>query len=120
MSAREFKNVVTTVPNTLPEHVALDWFFEYIDEDVKDPEVIGDGWITAFMMFSTGRISKSQRQDKQNISIQYLPEEERHIFLTASACMQIIRLPTIHRSKDAFYNAMDVAIKHGALGFPNP
>eukprot|EP00794_Sanderia_malayensis_P013724 gene13724-15155_t len=67
--SRQFKNIVTIFPNTLPEHIALDWFFEYIDEDVKDSEMIGGGRITAVMMFSTERISKSRRQDKQNISI---------------------------------------------------
>ena len=50
----------------------------------------------------------------------FLPDDDKDRLPTSSACTATLRLPTIYSSKVKFFQSMDIVLKYGKVGFPNP
>ena len=98
---------------------AHSWFLEYteLQEDKDSP---GDERLRALLQFcSEWRIIPFGSLGKK-IKVTYLPDDDRYYFLTASACLALLRIPTVHSSKNKFFQAMNIALKYESTGFANP
>ena len=49
--------------------------------------------------------------------MKFLEDDDEEKLVKAVACSNIIFIPTVHSSKQAFYRNMDVALKYGHSGF---
>ena len=116
----ELKGIVVTEPKSFSQRQALEWLYDYLEDADAGKELIGGSRVKALLLFSTGQKSLPRNGFRNKLQIQYLPDDDEHTLPTASACLQIVRLPTVHSSKKKFFEAMETALKFGALGFPNP
>lgn len=116
----EFKGIVVTEPKSFSQRQALEWLYEYLEDSEAGKELIGGSRVKALLLFGTGQKSLPRNGFRNKLQIHYLPDDDEYCLPTSSACLQIIRLPTVHSSKKKFFEAIETALKFGALGFPNP
>lgn len=95
------------------------WFLEYLGQD-GDHEFPKDSRCTSLLQFWTGWSVIPFGGLAKRLKVTFLPDDDKHCLPTASACTAMLRLPTVHSSKAKFYEAMDIALKYGKVGFPNP
>ena len=116
----EFKENVITEPKSFAEKQAIEWLYECIERKEDADQFFGGSRMKALLMFCTGTIAPPRYGYKQKIQISFKPDDDEHELPTSSACLHVLSLPTVHSSKKKFFQAIDVALKHAALGFPNP
>ena len=99
-------------PSGFAEKQSLEWFKKYIVEASDRRKVIlhfATGWI----MISLGGLSRK-------IQVTFLPDDDELELPTSSACLFILHMPTVHSNEKLFAKFMDIALKFGSMGFPNP
>ena len=116
----ELKSIITSEPKSFEQKQAEMWLYEFLEDEGIDKELIGGSRIKALLMFCTGHTHLPRNGFRAKLQIQFLPDDDEQTLPTASACLHILRLPTVHSSKSQFCKAMDTALKFAALGFPNP
>ena len=118
----EFKALLLeSKPSNFAEQQAFEWFNEFISEGDSplsddDPESI----VKALLAFTTGWQTPSMFISEPRIKVEFLLDDDDHALPTSSACLQILRIPTVHSTKVKFREAMITALKYGRQGFPNP
>mgnify|MGYP002803377683 CR=1 FL=1 len=50
----------------------------------------------------------------------FLPDDDNKSLPTTSSCTALLRIPAVHSSKKGFFKSMNIALKFGSVGFPNP
>eukprot|EP00794_Sanderia_malayensis_P014417 gene14417-15924_t len=115
----DFEKAIFSSANTFAEKQALDWLFEYLKIS-SSGDFYGGSRLTALLMFCTGSTCPPRLGFIQKIQIKFLQDDDEKELPTSSGCLRILHLPTVHSSKQKFFAAMDIALKYGALGFPNP
>lgn len=117
----DFKSLLQeTVPSNFSEKQAYGWFLKFIDNGNKAVDKDDDeSRVKAMLAFTTGW-ETPQPGVSITIKVEFLPDDDVYSLPTASACLMILRLPTVHSSEKKFEQAMVAAIKHARRGFPNP
>ena len=116
----ELKSIVTSEPKSFEQKQAEMWLYVFLEDADMDKELVVGSKIKALLMFCTGHTHLPRNGFRVKLQIQFLPDDDEHTLPTASACLQILRLPTVHSSKSQFCKAMDTALKFAPFGFPNP
>ena len=101
------------------ERQANEWFRCYINED-EDEDFPADSRRRALLQFWTGWTVIPFGGLTKRLKVLFLPDDDAKSLPTTSACTAVLRIPTVHSSKKGFYNAMNIALKFGRVGFPNP
>ena len=118
----EFKALLQEVkPKDFAQQQAYDWFLEFIDDGAK--QVAADdeeSRLRALLAFTTGWQTPNTYGAPSRIKIEFLQDDDSQSLPTASACLSIIRIPTVHSTKKKFEASIVAAIKHARRGFPNP
>ena len=118
----EFKALLLeTKPSNFAEQQAFEWFNEFVSEGDSplsddDPESI----VKALLAFTTGWQTPSMFVSEPRIKVKFLLDDDDHVLPTSSACLKVLRIPTVHPTKVKFQEAMITALKYGRQGFPNP
>lgn len=107
-------------PKNFSERQASEWLMEYINEQESD--VVGSGGprACALLQFCTGWQVVPLGGLQTKIKVTYLADDDCYKLPTTSACLAILRIPTVHSTKKKFFEAMDIALKFERMGFPNP
>ena len=116
----ELKEIIVSEPKSFSQQQALEWLYEYLGDSDAGKELVGGSRVNALLLFGTGQKALPRNGFRNKLQIQYLPDDDEQSLPTASACLKIIRLPTVHSSKKRFFESIEAALKFGALGFPNP
>ncbi len=116
----EFKALLQIeTPNNHAEQQACNWFQEFIADGKvtlsKDDEI---SKIEALLEFVTSWRTLEKGTTKK-IKVEFLADDDEKTLPMASACLWIIRLPTVHSSKQSFDAALLTALRHARHGFPN-
>ena len=116
----EFKALLQIKPpSNHAEQQACNWFQEFIiDGKValsKDDEI---SRIQALLEFVTSWRT-IEKETTKKIKVEFLADDDEHTLPMASACFWILRLPTVHSSKQSFYAALLTALRNARHGFPN-
>eukprot|EP00112_Aurelia_sp_Birch-Aquarium-sp1_P013233 Seg2801.2 transcript_id=Seg2801.2/GoldUCD/mRNA.D3Y31 product="hypothetical protein" protein_id=Seg2801.2/GoldUCD/D3Y31 len=118
----EFKALLQEVsPKDFAQQQAYDWFLEFIDDGAK--QVAADdeeSRLKALLAFTTGWQTQNTYGAPIRIKIEFLRDDDSQSLPTSSACLSIIRIPTVHSTKKKFEASIIAAIKHARRGFPNP
>lgn len=118
----EFKALLQEVsPKDFAQQQAYDWFLEFIDDGAK--QVAADdeeSRLKALLAFTTGWQTPNTYGAPIRIKIEFLRDDDSQSLPTSSACLSIIRIPTVHSTKKKFEASIIAAIKHARRGFPNP
>lgn len=101
------------------ERQAYDWFKLYINEE-QDDDFPGDCRQRALLQFWTGWTVVPFGGLIKRLKLSFLPDDDAKSLPTTSSCTKVLRIPTVHSSKKGFFQAMNVALKFGRVGFPNP
>lgn len=120
-SVDDLKAVCDVAPESDREQQALDWLYSYLSQPhLTDDLPCGTRMKTLLQFWSGNKYPLAAGLSKKfqirfladGIGAQKLP--------TATACLSILRLPTVHNTEDEFSSAMTTALKFEAFGFPNP
>ena len=95
------------------------WFLDYIGQN-EDDEFPGDSRCRSLLQFWTGWSVVPFGGLAKRLKVTFLPDDDKYVLPTSSACTATIRFPTVHSSKVKFFQFMDIAVKYGKVGFPNP
>ncbi len=68
-------------------------------------------------MFGTGYKVPPPMGNISRIELQYLPAMEGKTLPQAVACFATLKLPTIHNTKESFFEAFNTALVYGHVGF---
>ena len=119
ITADQFKSFLLTKGNqTHAEKQAYTWFLEYVleSEGVKDYH-FPEGKLSTILKFATGLWKVPPTSESLQISVEYLDDDDTEIYPKATACAAILRLPTVHSSKNRFFAKMDQGLSFGHAGF---
>ena len=97
----------------------LTWLYEYLEQD-DSKELVYGSRLNTLLQFCTGHRSLPRNGFRAKLQIQFLPDDDDYQMPTSSACLHILRLPTVHSSRAQFFHMMESALKFSAIGFPNP
>lgn len=98
------------------EHQAHEWFESYLTEENSD--FPGNTKLRSLFQFWTGWTVVPFGGLTKKLKVAFLPDDDTKTLPTASACLAIIRLPTVYTSKKRFFEAMDIVLRFGRVGFP--
>ncbi len=117
----DFKALIQeTKTSSFTERQAWEWFLEFVNEgDLTVSKDDPEKRVVALLSFATGWQLPPTTEDFK-IKLEFLPDDDCHTLPTSSACLRILRIPTVHSTKSKFKEAMLVALEHGRQGFPNP
>eukprot|EP00794_Sanderia_malayensis_P001155 gene1155-522_t len=91
----EFKSCLgKCTPKDFSQRQAFDWFSEDIEEDADS--LYADSKVNILLVFITGWRLPPIGGLRSSIQIQFLPNDDAHSLPTSSACLSVIRLPTVH------------------------
>ena len=108
-------------PRNHAEQQAFTWFDEFVSDGklhISKEDLLTR--LEALMQFATSWRIPERCGLAGKIKVEFLPDDDEHTLPTASACLCIIRLPTVHSSKEKFEEAMLIALRYARHGFPNP
>ena len=111
--------MLNILPSNFAEEQSHKWFLEYLGEE-ESREFPGDSRCRSLLQFWTGWSVVPFGGLTKRLKATFLPDDEKHSLPTVSACTATLRLPTVHSSKRKFNESMDIALKYGRVGFPNP
>ena len=101
------------------ERQAYSWLTSYINQE-EDDEFPTDSRQRALLQFWTGWTVVPFGGLKKRLKVAFLPDDDATSLPTTSSCTAVLQIPTVHSSKKGFFQAMNVALKFGRVGFPNP
>ena len=119
ITAEQFKSLTLPEGNqTHAEKQAYTWFLEYVQESegVKD-DLFPEGKLNTILKFATGLWKVPPASESLQISIEFLEDDDTEIYPKATACAAILRLPTVHSSRNGFFARMDQGLSLGHAGF---
>ena len=115
-----FKDMMLNIlPSNFAEEQSHKWFFDYLDQN-ENQDFPGDNRCRSLLQFWTGWSVIPFGGLTKRLKVNFLPDDDKHSLPTSSACKATLRLPTVHSSKVKFFQSMDIALKFGKVGFPNP
>ena len=118
LTADIFTAFLKSSPNSNAERQAYQWFLDYItSSDCVRSDDFPRGKLSTLLKFSTGLWTIPPLQREMSIEVKFLEDDDEEKLVKAGACSNIIFIPTVHSSKQAFYRNMDVALKYGHSGF---
>ena len=88
------------------------WFLDYLGQS-EDNEFSRDSRCRSLLQFWTGWSVVPFGGLAKRLKVVFLPDDDKYVLPTASACTALLRLPTAHSSKVKFFQFMDIAVKHG-------
>ena len=120
LTANAMKDMIIDVEHhNFSESQAYKWFIDYMDEE-ENEEFPADSRLQALLQFWTGWTVVPFGGLTKRLKVAFLPDDDTKSLPTASACTAVLRIPTVHSSKKGFFQAMNIALKFGRMGFPNP
>lgn len=113
-------DMITNVESkSFAEQQAYEWFECYVNQDEND-DFPGDSRLRALMQFWTGWTVVPFSGLTKRLKVAFLADDDTKSLPMASSCTLVLRIPTVHSSKKRFFEAMNIALKFGRVGFPNP
>ena len=106
-------------PSNFAEEQSQKWFLDYLSLK-PDPDFPDDNRCRSLLQFWTGWSVVPFGGLTKRLKVIFLADDDRFCLPTSSACTKTLRLPTVHSSQGKFFQSMDVALKYGKVGFPNP
>lgn len=106
-------------PSNFAEEQSQKWFFDYLSLEA-DPDFPEDSRCRSLLQFWTSWSKVPFGGLAKSLKVIFLPDDDKFCLPTSSACTKTLRLPTVHSSQGKFFQSMDVALKYGKVGFPNP
>ena len=98
-------------PSDFAQQRSYDWFIEYVSN-------AGEEKLKCLLQFITGFKSIPPRGLPHNIVLRYLPDDDEKASLpSATACLAILQLPTIHSTVNKFNQSLDIALQFESQGF---
>ena len=98
-------------PSDFAQQRSYDWFIEYVSN-------AGEEKLKCLLQFITGFKSIPPRGLPHNIVLRYLPDDDEKASLpSATACLAILQLPTIHSTENKFNQSLDIALQFESQGF---
>ena len=120
ITADSLKEMIITVETqSFSERQAYEWFLAYINEP-EDEHFPGDARCRVLLQFWTGWTIIPFGGLFKRLKLTFLPDDDTKSLPTTSSCTAVLRIPTVHSSKKGFFRSMDIALKFGSVGFPNP
>ena len=118
INAEQFISFVKSNPSSHAERQAYQWFMDYITsaDGVKN-EDFPEGKLSTLLKFATGLWNIPPVESKMEISVRFLEDDDEQKLPKAGSCSNILHLPTVHSSRNAFNNNMNVTLKYGHAGF---
>ena len=118
INAEQFISFVKSNPSSHAERQAYQWFLDYITsaDGVKN-EDFPKGKLSTLLKFATGLWNIPPVESKMEISVRFLEDDDEQKLPKAGSCSSVLHLPTVHSSRNAFNNNMNVALKYGHAGF---
>jgi len=114
LTSNGFKNLFDASverPSDFAQQRSFDWFMEYVSN-------AGEEKLRCLLQFITGFKSVPPRGLPHNIVLKYLPEDDEKSSLpSATACLAILQLPTIHSTANKFNQSFDIALEFESQGF---
>ena len=118
LTAEIFSSFLQSHPITNAEKQAYQWFLDYIaSSDCVNSDDFPQGKLNTLLKFSTGLWNIPPIQRKINIHVKFLDDDDKEKLPKAGACINILYIPTVHSSEQAFVKNMDIALKYGHSGF---
>ncbi len=118
LTADTFTSFLKGNPNSNAERQAYQWLLEYITSaDCLKSDDFPRGKLCTQLKFSTGLWSIPPVRRKISIDVKFPEDDDEEKLPKAGACANILYIPTVHSSKQAFNRNMDVALKYGHSGF---
>ena len=111
--------IIAVETHSFSERQAYEWLKSYINED-EDEEFPGDSRQRALLQFWTGWTVVPFCGLAKRLKVAFLADDDTKSLPTTSSCTAVLRIPTVHSSKKGFFEAMNIALKFGRVGFPNP
>ncbi|CAB4020410.1 E3 ubiquitin- ligase SMURF2-like [Paramuricea clavata] len=111
--------IIAVETHSFSERQAYEWLKSYINED-EDEEFPGDSRQRALLQFWTGWTAVPFGGLAKRLKVAFLADDDTKSLPTTSSCTAVLRIPTVHSSKKGFFEAMNIALKFGRVGFPNP
>ena len=116
ITAEQFKSLLLPKGDqTHAEKQAYTWFLDYI-QGVKD-DTCPEGKLNTILKFVTGLWTVPPTRESLQISVEFLEDDDTEIYPKATACAAILRLPTVHSSRNGFFTRMDQGLSFGHAGF---
>ncbi|XP_065067608.1 G2/M phase-specific E3 ubiquitin-protein ligase-like [Rhopilema esculentum] len=119
ITAEQFKSLLLPKGDqTHAEKQAYTWFLDNIQESegVKD-DTFPEGKLNTILKFVTGLWTVPPTRESLQISVEFLEDDDTEIYPKATACAAILRLPTVHSSRNGFFTRMDQGLSFGHAGF---
>ena len=92
-------------PSDFAQQRFYDWFMEYVSN-------AGEEKLRCLLQFITGFKSIPPRGLPHNIVLRYLPDDDEKASLpSATACLAILQLPTIHSTENKFNQSLDISLE---------
>ena len=118
LTAEIFSSSLKANPTTNAEKQAYQWLFDYIaSSDCVCSDDFPTGKLNTLLKFATGLWNIPPIQREIKIQVKFLDDDDNEKLPKAGACTNILYIPTVHSSKQAFAKNMDIALKYGHSGF---
>ncbi len=111
--------IINVETKSFSERQAHEWFLAYLNED-EDEDFPVDSRLRALLQFWTGWTIIPFGGLVKRLKVVFLPDDDTKTLPTTSSCTALLRIPTVHSSKKGFFKSMNIALKFGSVGFPNP
>ena len=111
--------IIDVETKSFSERQAHEWFLAYLNEG-EDEDFPGDSRLRALLQFWTGWTIIPFGGLIKRLKVAFLPDDDDKSLPTTSSCTALLRIPTVHSSKKGFFKSMNIALKFGSVGFPNP
>lgn len=114
LTSNGFKNLFDASverPSDFAQQCSYDWFMEYVSNASQEK-------LRSLLQFITGFKSIPPCGLPHSIVLKYLPDDdEKSSLLSATACLAILQIPTIHSTATKFNQSFDVALEFESQGF---
>lgn len=111
--------IIQVETHSFSERQAYEWLKSYINKD-EDEDFPGDSRQRALLQFWTGWTVVPFGGLAKRLKVAFLADDDTKSLPMTSSCTAVLRIPTVHSSKNGFFEAMNIALKFGSVGFPNP
>ena len=119
-TVEDLRENADVTPVTASQQQALDWLYEYLSIPHPNQELPAGTRMKTLLQFWCGSKHPPRGGFTKKLTIRFLAENSSNKLPTSTACLHILRLPTLYKSKEEFCIAMTTALKFEAHGFPNP